>query len=297
MDVCVLVADLQSLDVVPEVSLASDADRLTAVLRERLPESVRIVRESDVPSLPALAICASRLLAAHHLRRVGPLRKLIDRGQPISLPTLLYPAMMIANVLAFDATHVLAKPEGRFQHHDVLNDALRRGPLAYGWPRLELTPYSKPRVDMPSGDGSGPMKRNKSGALYVTDVDDQAVGRWVDLLPGPPDPRSRDRSARCAVVQPVWRAINHYDPARQDYVMQQCVQAQVSCADCRANLAGAILADLASIKREAARDHDHAYLERVDYRATQLIEQATGAGTEGSLHSGQHGELRYGHGK
>jgi tryptophanyl-tRNA synthetase len=274
MDVCVLVADMQSLDVNHDDGLTADTDRLVAALAQFLPSNVAIVRESGVPSIPLLALYASTEMAGHQLRRIGPLRKLAASGQPITLPSLLYPAMMIANVLAFGATHILAKPEGRFQHHNVLNDVLHRAARTYGWPEAHLTAHPKPRIDLPGGDGSGPMKRNRPGALFV-DASDSAVQTWAAGLPAPETANPSQRATHCQVVLPTWRAVIHDQPRRYQRIERACRSGALDCDTCRISLARSITTDLRAARMPAA-DSGTAIAERAEQQARSLVRRATG---------------------
>jgi tryptophanyl-tRNA synthetase len=246
----VLIADLQSLDVPRTVPIHELADELEDALARFLPRDVPIVRESSIRWLPQLALLAAPLFGAHHMRRIAPLRKLARIGEEIPVSTLLYPAMMIADVLAFGATHVLAKPEGRFQHSDVLNDVLSRGAHRYGWPRMQLAIWAKARVDVLRADGTGPMKRNQPGILNVPPATGEEIRRWTTsvVVPGYRQPAS-ERSQRCRVVWPVWQAIgmHGHGPEREDLmrgVAHGCSTNQLSCQECTARLADVLADDL-----------------------------------------------------
>lgn len=276
MDVCVLIADLQSLDVSRDGSLEDHTTQLVSAMRRYLPANVAIVRESAVPSLPLLGMYASTLFAGHHLRRVAPLRQLAARGRPIPVSTLLYPAMMIANVIAFNATHVLAKPEGRFQHHDVLNDVLHRAAKIYRWPHHRLAAQPKPRIDLPSGDGTGPMKRDRPGALTLTNADAGTVLRWAQQLPSPDTLHAGQRPAACRVVLPTWHAITHDQPERRTRVHRACATGVLDCHTCKTTLARAITTDLDAARRACVGEPTCPRLaDQAEQRAQDLIARAS----------------------
>ncbi len=250
MDVVVLVADFQSLDPLPKRPMRELAAELEAALRSHLPPQVPIIRESAIPSLPTLARLAIPLFAEHHWRRVAPLRKIHRTGQTASVATMLYPAMMIADSLAIGATHVLAKPEGRFQHIDLLNEILARGAQRYKWPATRLTTHAKPRVDIRASDGAGPMKRDRPGFLPI-DADVDEVTRWASTLETPGSVSAGiDRQAHCRIAWPLWQATaaGKANPApetkRLIAVRDACVSNRVRCRDCVRRLAAVISGDL-----------------------------------------------------
>lgn len=250
MDVVVLIADLQSLDPLPTRPMRELAIELETALRHHLPPHVPIVRESAIPSLSTLGRLAIPLFAEHHWRRIAPLRKLRRTSQATTVATMLYPAMMIADVLAFGATHVLAKPEGRFQHTDVLNDVLTCGVHRYQWPMTYLTIHPKPKVDIRAADGLGPMKRNRPGFL-PSDAAAEEVIAWTSTLntPGHISPGDK-RQTQCRVAWPLWQAIAAGKPAlspearRMAVVQEACIANSLTCGDCTRDLATAISDDL-----------------------------------------------------
>lgn len=259
MRVCVLIADLQSLDVPRTRPIGDETDELQTALREFLPADTPIICESQIPMLSTLAILAAPLFAPHHLRRIAPLRAMCRTGQPIPASTWRYPAMMIADVLAIGATHVLAKPEGRFQHADVLNDVLHRGARRYGWPAGHLSLHPKPKVDIPAGDGSRrPMKRDRLGVLKVNDAARSDITAWTTSLPVPGYSEGGDeRAAQCPVAWQIWqtqRAVHPPDSAkaaRADAICEGCITNSLSCQECTHALADAITMDLADARTPA----------------------------------------------
>lgn len=256
MDVVVLVADLQSLDPLPTRPVRELAIELETTLRHYLPPHVPIVRESAIPSLPVLGRLALPLFAEHHWRRIAPLRKLRRTGQAATVATMLYPAMMIADVLTFGATHVLAKPEGRFQHTDVLNDVITRGAHRYQWPTTRLTMHPKPKVEIRSADGAGPMKRNRPGFLPIDATADEIIA-WTATLntPGSISPGEK-RQTQCRVAWPLWQAsaagkpLLSIEARRMTIVQENCVANSLTCGDCIRNLATAISDDLNAGRQE-----------------------------------------------
>lgn len=283
MRVCVLIADHQSLEHPRDEPIREQASRLEATLRELLPADVSIVRESAVPSLTQLGFLAAQLFADHHLRRVAPLRKLHAAGQPITMPVLLYPAMMIANVLAFGATHVLSKPESRFHHADVLNDVLTRAAHHYGWPPLRLSLVHKPKVDIPSGDGSGrPMKRDRPGALFIPVGTGDRIDQWAKTLPTPDQGSvGIQRFTDCGVVRPIWDSIDACHPAgsptarRIAAVRWNCVNNTSSCSACVGLLTNTITDDMAqSRSRSPGRPSVRGLVQAAEQEARRLIRLA-----------------------
>ena len=256
MEIVVLVADLQSLDPLPARPIHELATKLETALRHYLPPHIPIVRESAIPSLSILCRLAVPLFAEHHWHRIASLRKLRRTGQAATVATMLYPAMMIADVLAFGATHVLAKPEGRFQHTDVLNDVLARGVYRYQWPMTHLTMHPKPKVEIRAADGDGPMKRNRSGFLPI-DTSADAVVAWTATLntPGSISP-GENRQAQCRVAWPLWQATAAGRPApspearRMALVQEACTANRLTCSDCTRDLAAVINDDLKKERQE-----------------------------------------------
>lgn len=257
MNVCVLIADLQSLDAPREQPLAEQASHLEQALKELLPPQIAIVRESAIRALPTLALLIAALFSGHHLRRVAPLRAaartvnnaLAGGAAPVPWSTLVYPATMAADLLAFGASDVLAKPEGRFQHIDVLNDVLARASRRYPWTTQTIQLYPKPSVNIPSADGSAPMKRHRPGYLPVPTTHDRAAA-WTARLPTPPDPTAAGRAARCPVAHHVWTAIAGTHPPtshtgrRASEHLIRCHTNAITCTNCLTMLADAISCDV-----------------------------------------------------
>jgi hypothetical protein len=289
MRVCVLIADLQSLDLPRDCRIAEETGELEQVLRQFLPTSVPIVRESEVPSLTTLAFLAGALFADHHLRRIAPLRKMHRTGQAMTVATMSYPAMMVADILTFRASHVLAKPEGRFQHTDVLNDVLARGTRRYGWPETHLAAHPKPKIDIPAGDGSGrPMKRDMPGAFNIGGATEADVLRWTGGLPVPghSDPADQ-RPSRCPVIWPIWQSLKAAHPptspqaAHARVVADGCPTNSLSCRVCARTLALTIAGDLACTRASARssvspQEASSALARQAERTAQRLVRLAVG---------------------
>lgn len=283
MNVVVLIADLQSLDPWPQRPMKELADNLIAILRPRLPASVSIIRESQVRHAATLARLIVPLFSNSHWNRIAPLRKLQRTGQTATVATMHYPAMMTANVLAFNATHILAKPEGRFQHSDVINDILTRGAKHYGWPAIKLQAAQKPKVDIRSPDGHSPLKRNTAGCLPLTAVPAE-ITSWTDTLttPGWRRPGS-GWTAACTVIRPIWMASAANvlpDSQRARYVttiQNRCTTMQLSCGECKERLAEIITADLMIAPQQDSADQSSAILNAAVDTTNMLINIAIGA--------------------
>jgi hypothetical protein len=243
LTVHVLIADLQSLGVQLAGPRGEAARALERSLRGLAPSHLPVLLESLVPSLPALALLCAPLFSGQVLSRVAPLRKAAREGRGVTLNTALYPAMMLADVLAFGATHVFDKPEGRFDHRDVLNDALRRGTASYGWPALHLRHYPKPRVHVPSLDGTGPMKRERAAAGYVgvEDLAGSGVGDKLRRVPAPGFVQpGEQRPAGCSVIRPLWDAVGG---PRSQAAAARCRANAIACQDCATALASELQRD------------------------------------------------------
>lgn len=280
MDVIVLIADSQSLDPLPQRPIGELAHRLERALRPHLPGHVPIIRESTVRGLAALAYLAKPLFAAHHWNRVAPLRRITRTNSLATVATMLYPAMMIADVLAFDATHVLAKPEGSFQHADVLNDVLARGVRRYRWPQVYLHSYPKPKVDVPDSSGSGPMKRNKPGHLSIG-TDAEGIAAWASQLPAPGhQSHGETRIQDCRVVWPIWQATAAGRPsntlARRKLaeIYRECMANRLACMYCKEQLAAKLTRDLEpQTPPSATRTPATQTIGRAQRRALEIVRQ------------------------
>ena len=278
MPVCVLVADHQSLDIDLDEPLADVGDALEAGLREFLPASVSLVRESAVPSLPTLALLASTLFAPSDLRRVAPLRALQDRWPALPLSTVLFPALMVADALAFEATHVLEQPEWHSHQIDMINKALQRGATRFGWPDRQLERLPRQPVDIRRADGSGPMRRNRGdrGMLSLAGATLESVRAWTTSLPCPgfTVPGSQRRS-RCATAWGIWDAVPGRD---RDQHHAACLANELSCPACTGLLATRIVRHLDDLRSASARrrvnEHDVERANRAEASARTLVRRA-----------------------
>lgn len=91
MNVCVMIADYQSLDIYHEIKYSKVGQNLKRTLRKLLPSSVPIILESEILSILNLGLIISRLFTKSYLNRIAPFRKLRNEGNSISLNTLMYP--------------------------------------------------------------------------------------------------------------------------------------------------------------------------------------------------------------
>lgn len=243
LQVCVLIADLQSLDVTMEAGryIHDAALELAANFRLLLSPQIPVLIESRIPYCAPLGVAVAAYVSSGVFRRVGPLRKLAREGN-LTANAVLYPSLMVADILATGATHMLSKPEGTFQHVDIINDIIHRLREHVGIPEYRIGTWQKRRVNIPSLDGSGPMKRARARNGCV-DVVYTNRRKLVDQLRRAvrPEQRIANRGDECNVIRSVWSAVEASDGPR---VPMWCREGDSGCLKCIRCLATAIEVDL-----------------------------------------------------
>lgn len=269
MDVCVIISDYQSLDTSNQTKYSITAQNLKATLGKLLPSSIPIVLESDIPSISTLGILISNLFTKSYLNRVAPFRKMRRMEKSISLNTFMYPSLMIADVLAIGATHIFDKPEGRFQHIDVLNDVLNKMSIHWGLDKLKLKEYNKRKIDIPSLDGSGPMKRERvnAGVIEVINTSVELIKEQLSKVVVPStEVDVIFKSENCNVIKKIWDSIDF------EKKTSICLNNTMSCEICVNLLAETIYSDISISKNCSQKIDENYFIEVAEQRARGLID-------------------------
>lgn len=170
-NVIILIADYQSLDIQPIKTYKQMAENLKATMQYFLPE-IPVVIESEIKGILPLAFNIAKIIKERYYRRIQPIKKRLDDYGDIPFSTLMYPALMIADILALSGSAIFDKPEGKFQHVEVLNDIIEDLNRYFKLNIAKLRTFPKKKVNILSLDGTGPMKRVRSehGLIEVYDM-------------------------------------------------------------------------------------------------------------------------------
>lgn len=269
MNVVVLIADLQSLDVHRgKTNIITETENLARALSSLLPKNVAIVRESDSKQVANLGILISSVVCQSEMNRVGPLRKQSRQNDSIPLSSLMYPSLMTAGLLMFEATHMLSKPEGTFQHRDVVNDILRRTHRTFGWPLRSIKAVDKPHVNIPSLTGNGPMKRvSGMGCLSVEAETADDVLSQLNLAPRP-NSKTSDRIEHCNVISQIWSNVITNE---NSHWQKSCSDTSYPCNKCVLELSKHIFHDLSLNRDTKPFKYNLSITDNADHVAQNLI--------------------------
>lgn len=171
MKVVVLVCDQQSWDI-GHAHMKSFLDikgKLLENLYRILEPNILVLEESRLPRMADLWLILGSLCTPSMLNRISVIKWQKKDGISPSLSTLLYPAMMTANMMGIGATHMFNRPEATFQPIDIMNQisAKVNHIFSLNTPKFQIVP--KWEIFIPSVDGSWPMKREKN-ELWVIEI-------------------------------------------------------------------------------------------------------------------------------
>ena len=123
-NVVILIADYQSFDVQLTQPIGVAAQKLKSVFNHFLP-GTPVILESEIPDIITLVFLIANYVKPRYYKRIMPIKKYLDENdEKISIPRLIYPSMMVADLIALNASCVFNKPEGKFQHSEILNDII-----------------------------------------------------------------------------------------------------------------------------------------------------------------------------
>lgn len=220
-DVIILIADYQSLDVKLKYSITKESLKLKKELHYFLP-NVPIIIESDIKGIIELGLKIAPYVKERYYKRIMPIRKYLDENdEKIHFSYLFYPSMMVANVLALNASYVFNKPEGKFQHVEILNDIIKILNNKFNLKFNTLKTFAKTPYNILSLDGSGPMKRNreKNGIIEIINVSYDNI--WNKLKQVKIKKNACKKGISCPVIQSIWDAVSdkNYDTTKIDNCM------------------------------------------------------------------------------
>ena len=172
-NVVIMISDYQSLDN-DWKCYSYIALNLKKYLKQFLPD-VPIIIESEISGILELGFLIQNKFKNRYYRRVMPIRKKIEDEHLASFHMLIYPSMMLADIYALNATVMFDKPEGKFQHSEVINNLIKDMNYLYNinYPFMEI--FNKQHINILSLDASGPMKRNRAehGIIEINNIDEQ----------------------------------------------------------------------------------------------------------------------------
>lgn len=230
-NVVILIADYQSFDVQLSQTISVAAQKLKAVFSHFLPDTPIII-ESEITDIITLGFLISRYVKPRYYKRIMPIRKYLDeKGGRISVPRLIYPSMMVADLIALNASVVFNKPEGKFQHSEILNGIIMDLNKRLDCNLDKLQTFKKESFNIFSLDGTGPMKRNReaNGVIEIYNTTyDEILNRLKTV------PVQHGVCNKCFVIKSIWDATTgHNAPS--------CFS---SCKDCLCALSRKIYDDL-----------------------------------------------------
>lgn len=230
-NVVILIADYQSFDVQLSQTISVAAQKLKAVFSHFLPDTPIII-ESEITDIITLGFLISRYVKPRYYKRIMPIRKYLDeKGGRISVPRLIYPSMMVADLIALNASVIFNKPEGKFQHSEILNGIIMDLNKRLDCNLDKLQTFKKESFNIFSLDGTGPMKRNReaNGVIEIYNTTyDEILNRLKTV------PVQHGVCNKCFVIKSIWDATTgHNAPS--------CFS---SCKDCLCALSRKIYDDL-----------------------------------------------------
>lgn len=175
-NVIIMISDFQSLDNNYDSSYSLVAKKLKENLKKLLP-NVPIIIESDIKDILKLGFLIQKSFKPRYYNRVMPIRKQIDNNGQISFHTLLYPSLMVADILALNAEVMFNKPEGLFQHSEVVNNVIDDLNKKYSFEYNKMSVFNKQHINILSLDSTGPMKRNRKehGMIEIEGITEESV--------------------------------------------------------------------------------------------------------------------------
>ncbi|MCE9592772.1 MAG: tryptophan--tRNA ligase [Planctomycetes bacterium] len=149
-----------------------------------------LFRQSDVPEVTELAWMLACVTGMGVLERATSYRDKVERGLQATVGLFMYPALMAADILAYDSNFVPVGPDQQ-QHIEIAADMAASFNAVYGpvftVPQPSISPFAK----VPGVDG---QKMSKSYGnhipIFATGKElKKAVGRIVTDSRGPEEPK------------------------------------------------------------------------------------------------------------
>lgn len=230
-NVVILIADYQSFDVQLTQPIGVAAQKLKSVFNHFLP-GTPVILESEIPDIITLGFLIANYVKPRYYKRIMPIKKYLDENdEKISIPRLIYPSMMVADLIALNASCVFNKPEGKFQHSEILNDIIADLNKKNGCDLARIHTFKKESFNIFSLDGTGPMKRNreKNGIIEIYDTTEHEILQLLKTAP-----IQKGKCDKCLVIKSIWDATLAHE---------QCTCFS-SCDECLCSLAHKIHSDL-----------------------------------------------------
>ena len=175
-NVIIMISDYQSLDINYQIPYYEAAQSLKKTYEYFLPD-VSIIIESEIKNILKLGFLIQKNFKNSYYKRIMPIRKQIEETSETNFHVLLYPSLMLADILALNASIVFDKPEGKFQHSEIMNHTIADLNKKFNLNYKRLAIFNKQHIDILSLDGTGPMKRNreKHGIIEIFNVDENYI--------------------------------------------------------------------------------------------------------------------------
>ena len=206
--VSLLVANRQSLENFTNIEQCDEkAYSLSALLGHFLP-TASVFLESELPAFEISTFQALSLFDGKYFGRLGPFSHHSAPDRQISFLKAIYPAMMVANILAIRPDFVLAKRGFQSPHVDVINDVIRRGRNRFGWRLKNVGIWGKEDIFIPDLKGEKHMRRSVPD-LSIPVTPDTKVDSLVSMFRkvAVPNYQGPEAMASCKVIAPIWRAV------------------------------------------------------------------------------------------
>ncbi len=187
------IADYHALTTIKDPNQLRDHVREVAVTYLALgldPKRATLFRQSDVPEVTEIAWMLSCVTGMGLLERAVSYRDKIERGIQSSVGLFIYPALMAADILAYDSDFVPVGPD-QLQHIEMTQDMAQSFNALYGpvfkRPEAKISPFAK----VPGVDGQK-MSKSYGNHIWIFATGKElkkAVGRITTDSRAPEEPK------------------------------------------------------------------------------------------------------------
>jgi tryptophanyl-tRNA synthetase len=215
------------------------------------PERAALIVQSDVPEHVELAWLLGAGLPEAKLEQLPSYKDKKARTGTASAGLLCYPLLMAADILIYKAELV---PVGRdnVPHVELTREVARLFNRTYGNTFPEPQERLNEAATVPGLDGGGAMSKSVPGSyIALSDTPEEIRHKLNRAVTDPARQRRRDpgEPSRCNV----YTIHGLYTPtARLEELARGCRSGQIGCLECKAVLAGEIIADLAPLQARRA---------------------------------------------
>lgn len=265
-NVIILIADFQSLDTKFDYTISEGAQKLKQIFRFFIPD-IPVIIESQIKDILKLSYLISEKMKIRYFKRVMPIRRQLDENGAIRFNMAFYPAAMVANILSLDAKYIFNKPEGKFQHSEVINDIINDLNKHFNLGKMYVNLYHKKIVNILSLDGTGPMKRNRieHGIIEVYKTTQKEINDKLKNAMILNKSNINDNS--CKVIGGIWNAV-----VGDEF---WCTDKFESCQECIEKLAKAIWDDICCKSTCISNEEEMEIIKLANQRVQHYIQLLT----------------------